>query len=93
MAVVLHTPAFGRNVACKAFYYWTYGFKGAALKTIFGGISVKARGCDDAAVLLWMHFRVKVFFGKGRLFSLSFFFILILYSYSLFFKSFNPLIL
>lgn len=92
MAVVLHTPAFGRNVACKAFYSWTYGFKGAAMKMVSWVISVKARGCDDAAVLLWMHFRVKVFFGKGRLFSLSFFFILILYSYSLFFKSFNPLI-
>lgn len=80
MAVVLHTPAFGRNVACKAFYSWTYGFKGAAMKMVSWAISVKARGCDDAAVLLRMSFRAKVFFGKGRgrLFSLSFFFILIL---------------
>lgn len=59
---------------------------GEDLKVISRAISVEVRWCDDAAVLLWMHFRVKVFFGKGRLFSLSFFFILILYSL-------NPLIL
>lgn len=80
MAVVLHTPAFGWKGVRKAFYSWTYGFKGAALKMVSWAISVKARGCDDAAVLLRMSFRAKVFFGKGRgrLFSLSFFFILIL---------------
>jgi hypothetical protein len=80
MAVVLHTPAFGRNAACKAFYSWTYGFKGAAMKMVSWAISAKARGCDDAAILLRMSFRAKVFLGKGRgrLFSLSFFFILIL---------------
>jgi len=93
MVVVLHTTAFGRKWVCKAFYSWMYGFKGAALKMVSWAISVKALGCDDAAILLRMSFRAKVFLGKGRLFSLSFFFILILYSYSLFFKSFNPLIL
>jgi hypothetical protein len=80
MVVVLHTTAFGRKWVCKAFYSWMYGFKGAALKMVSWAISVKALGCDDAAILLRMSFRAKVFLGKGRgrLFSLSFFFILIL---------------
>ena len=80
MAAVLHTPAFGWKGVRKAFYSWTYGFKGAALKMVSWAVSVKALGCDDAAILLRMSFRAKVFLGKGRgrLFSLSFFFILIL---------------